>query len=448
MAGGARAPALALLVALTLAGPVPAVRAQTPVEPAPPAWAQTLDLGAQAFEAAYLILSRQHLRALPPRDLLQAAVNGLNLFLRDRGMAYIAVPLSGVESRDLPAVREAVARVGMRLGTPALALDAGHAAIEGMIRALEDPFTRLLHPTAGRQVQPAGYGGVGVVLDLTVHPPVVTQVTEGGPAQRAGVRRGDIVMEVDGRSTVGMPPQDVVRRLRGLPGTTVTIRLRRGGHDVVVTLVRELIGVTLTTYRRIETVGYMRLREFEQGAGEEAAAVLAELMRAPLTGVILDLRGNPGGYVEEAVRVASLFLAPGSLVTTLVDRRGDRTRYPAVPMPVRWSGPVVVLVDRESASAAEMVAGALQDAGAPVVGVRTFGKGTVQVTRRLPGGSVLRLSVARYLTPHGTLVDGVGIQPGIEAEAAGGAIGSDDDRALLAALQLLGARAMGMQAAA
>ncbi|MDR7449419.1 MAG: hypothetical protein QN197_09510, partial [Armatimonadota bacterium] len=126
MAGGALAQALALLVALTLAGPAPAVRAQTPVEPAPPAWAQTLDLGAQAFEAAYLILSRQHLRILPPRDLLQAAVNGLNLFLRDRGMAYIAVTLSGVESRDLPAVREAVARVGMRLGTPALALDAGH----------------------------------------------------------------------------------------------------------------------------------------------------------------------------------------------------------------------------------------------------------------------------------------------------------------------------------
>lgn len=399
--------------------------------------AQTLSTGAEAFEAAYLFIIQEHLRPAPSRELLQGAVAGLAAYLRGRGLLPQTIVLKGPETQDLVTVRDAIAGAGRRLGTAASARDAGYAAIDGMVQVLGDPHTRLVLPTQGRSAPPpAGYSGVGVVLDLTVHPPVVTQVLDGSPAHRAGLRTGDIVMEIDGRPTVGMPPQEVATRLRGLPGTTVVVRLRRGPADVVVTLVREIIGLQQTSFRRIGGVGYVRLAEFDGGAAEEVTAVVAELHRQGVRGIILDLRRNPGGYLDETVAVASIFLSQG-LVATLVIRTGERTRLSATPGGFKFSGPVAVLVDRQTASAAEMLAGALQDAGHAVVGVRTFGKGTAQVIRRLPGGAVLQLTVAQYLTPNGTVVDGRGIQPLIEAEAEEGTVGTDEDRVLLAALQWL-----------
>ncbi len=405
-----------------------------------PAVAQSGHVGADAFEAAYLFITREYLRPVVPRDLLQGAVAGLAAYLRDRGLPPQPVMLSGQDGRDLEAVRVAVLAVGRRLGSAAAERDAGYAAIDGMLRVLGDPFTRLLLPGSGRgEVRPGGYSGVGVVLDLEVRPPMVVEVMEGGPAQRAGLRRGDLIMEIDGRSTITMPPQEVVGRLRGLPGTSVVVRVRRSGGELTVTLVRELIGLRQTAFRLWGAVGYLRLEEFGAGAGEEVTAVVAELQRRGAHGLILDLRGNPGGFLDEAVAVASVFLPQGT-ATTLVGRDGRRTRLDASAGGFKFTGPLVVLVDRRTASAAEMVAGALQDAGRPVVGTRTFGKGTVQELRGLPGGAVLQLTVAQYLTPGGTPVDGRGIVPQVEAEADEATFGTDDDRVIQTARRWLEAR--------
>ncbi len=411
------------------------------VMPALPAAAQTQDIGPDSFEAAYLFVVREYLRPVASRDLLQGALVGLAEHLRARGLPVPRVTLAGQEARDVEAVREAIAGVGRRLGTASGSRDAAFAAIRGMLQPLGDPFTRLVLPTAGpRDSRPSGYSGVGVTLDLEVHPPVVVEVLEGSPAQRAGVRIGDIVMEIDGKSTITMPPQEVIARLRGLPGSPVVVRLRRGGGELTLTLVREIIGLRRTSFRLIGTLGYLRLEDFDEGAGEEVTAVVAELRREGARGLVFDLRGNPGGYLDESVTIASLFLPRGT-VTTLVGRNGQRRSLPVTETGFKFSGPVVVLVDRRTASAAEMVAGALQDAGAPVMGTRSYGKGTVQELRRLPGGAALMLTVAQYLTPHGTLVDGRGIQPSVEVETEEGTLGTSADRALQMAVQWLEGRA-------
>jgi len=409
---------------------------------AAPASSQSLDVGADAFEAAYLFVQKDHLRAVPARELLAGGVAGLRDYLRTRGLAAVPVALTGSEPRDLAAVRDAITAAGRRVGTGAAARDAGYAAIEGMLKAVGDPFTRLLVPSPGttrRESRPAGYSGVGIILDLEVHPPVVVEVIDETPAQRAGLRRGDILMEIDGRATVTMPPQEVVARLRGLPGTSVVVRVRRGGGEFTVTLVREIITLGQTSFRRVGSAGYLKLESFDEGVGGEVLAVVAELQRQGARGIILDLRGNPGGLLEEAVAVASAFLPRGALAT-LVDRTGKRTMVALTTGGFKFTGPVAVLIDRQSASAAEMVAGALADAGHAVVGSRSYGKGTVQVLRRLPGGGILQVTVAQYLTPHGSVVDGRGIAPTIEAEPGDAALGSDEDRVVQAALRWLESR--------
>jgi carboxyl-terminal processing protease len=421
-----------LLVSLLACGPLAA-----------PASAQSIEVGADAFEAAFLFVQKEALRAVPSRDLLAGGTAGLADYLRTRGFPTIPVVLTGTDPHDLAALRDAIITAGRRGGSAAAARDAGYAAIDGMLKVVGDPFTRLLVPVgssgARRESRPAGYSGVGIVLDLEVHPPVVVEIIDDTPAQRAGLRRGDILMEIDGRSTVSMPPQEVVARLRGLPGTSVAMRLRRGGGEFTLTLVREIIALGKTSFRRIGSVGYVKLGSFDEGVGEELLAVVAELQRQGARGLVLDLRGNPGGLIDEAVAVASIFLPRGAL-TTLVDRNGKRTMIAVTTTGFKFTGPVAVLVDQKTASAAEMVAGALAEAGHAVIGSRSYGKGTVQVLRRLPGGAILQVTVAQYLTPGGAIVEGRGIAPTIEAEPGDAAAGSDEDRVLQAALRWLESR--------
>lgn len=408
----------------------------------PPALAQIPEpvLAADAFESAFLTLSRQHLKAPPSQDLLQAAVGGLSQFLRDRGFVPPAVTLSGLETRDVTSIRDAILRIAARM--PSLSpYELAYASIDGMVRSIGDPFTRLVHPTLGPPIRrsPPGYSGIGIILQTDAHPPVVAEVFDGGPAGRAGVRPGDVIVEIDGQPTAAMPIQEVINRLRGLPGTSVTLRIRRGESDLVVTITREVIGLRHVTYRRIDVVGYVRLTDFGEGAGDEVTAAVAEMQREGARAIVLDIRGNPGGFVDEAVRVASIFLR-GGVVTMLVNRAGERTTYRVNTNGYKFPGPVAVLVDRDSASASEIVAGALLDGGHGIIGSRTYGKGTVQVSRRLPGGAILRVTVAQYLTPNGATVDGQGIHPSLEVASAG-TFGTPDDRVLQAAVDWLTTRA-------
>ncbi|MFF5705381.1 S41 family peptidase [Streptomyces sp. NPDC012794] len=240
----------------------------------------------------------------------------------------------------------------------------------------------------------------------------VERVQPDGPADRAGLRAGDRLLSVDGRSVTGLAVADVVALLRGEAGTEVVLGLSRDGADRTVTVRREQLRTEPVTVRRLAGgITLIKVTSFTRGSGERVRAAVREA--PPGDGLMLDLRGNPGGLVTEAVTAASAFL-DGGLVTTYDVRGSERALY-ADPGG-DTARPLVALVDGGTMSAAELVAGALQDRGRAVtVGTRTFGKGSVQMPTELPGGAVAELTVGTYRTPAGRSLDGGGITPDLPA---------------------------------
>ncbi len=319
-------------------------------------------------------------------------------------------------NRDEPSARGVLDEAANQIVASALkpvdrrALDA--AAIQAMLGAVGDPWGGWADaPIAGT---PGGYVGVGLWLRRTGTALLVAQVAAGSAADRAGVRTGDELRAVDDRSSRELAASDVAASLRGPVGSAAVVILRRGATIRSITLVRAPVqDAGVTTTMAAPGVGRIAVPAFSAGVGRSVRAAVARLRAGHATGALLDLRGDPGGLLSEAVETASVFLDSGQVVTySRRDRRPQR-------LDVEGHGdtrmPVVVLVDGGTASAAEVVAGALQDRGrAVVVGSRTFGKGSVQEPHRLPDGSSLALTVARYVLPSGRSVEGVGLEPDIE----------------------------------
>lgn len=304
-----------------------------------------------------------------------------------------------------------------------------YGAIRGMVRTL-DPHSDYLDPEEFRVLASdtrGRFGGVGVEIDVRDGWLTVSAVFPDGPAQRAGVRVGDRFVSIDGVRARDMPIEEAVRRMRGEPGTQVHVALRRSDDAPAVeaTLTREIISVDAIEARLLEDgTLYVRLRIFQETTTNELSDVLDEAMestrgRGGLRGVLLDMRDNPGGLLDQAISVADEFLEQGDIVST----RGRGGRELSVAA-ARKSGtrpdwPMVVLVNGYTASAAEIVAGALHDHGrALIVGTRTFGKGSVQNIIELPDASALKLTVARYYTPRGRSIQAEGIEPDVVIEQA------------------------------
>lgn len=293
------------------------------------------------------------------------------------------------------------------------ALDA--AAIKAMLNAAGDQWGSWGDGVAGN----GAYAGVGLWLRLAGTDLVVSQVAGGSPADEAGIQAGDLLREVDSRATRGLAPAEVASALRGRTGTTVSLLLLRGETARSLALTRAAVAaLEVTTSVLDRRVGRIVVPAFNRGTGHRVRDAVEELRGKGVTGIVLDLRGDPGGLLSEAVETASAFLDGGHVVTYA--RRDE----PAQRLEAVGTGdtrtPLVVLVDGSTASAAEVVAGALQDRGrAVVVGSRTFGKGSVQEPRHLSDGSALALTVATYSLPSGRSVEGVGIEPDIEVGSDG-----------------------------
>lgn len=296
------------------------------------------------------------------------------------------------------------------------------AAIEGMLRAAGDPWGTWSSDAAGAS-RSRDYAGVGVWLRAGERGQVVVaQVSAGSPAAKAALLAGDVVRAVGDRTTAGMTVPAVASALRGREGSVVRVVVARGTTLRTVSLRRAAVvaaGVTVAleaTSAGGPLVGRITVPSFTRGVGAEVRAALAGLREQRAAGVVLDLRGDPGGLLDEAVQTASAFL-DGGLVVSYVRRDGHEHRLEASPGGDTRT-PVVVLVDGGTASAAEVVAGALQDRDrAVLVGSRTYGKGTVQEPRTLSDGTSLELTVARYTTPRGRSLEGVGLEPDIEIPA-------------------------------
>lgn len=319
-------------------------------------------------------------------------------------------------------------------------------AVRGMVQAVNDPYTVFMPPEENKEFRDALNGeleGIGAQLALREEKIVVIAPLKGSPAERAGLRSGDIIREVDGVATEGQPLPAVVHRIRGKKGTSVTLLIERPKTDAAITLtiVREEIRVPSVESRLEEredgTVAVVVINQFGGETIPEMGRALKGLEGNKLRGMILDLRGNGGGYLEGAVDMTSLFLQKGKVVTVQGRGKDPQVHYvdgrPALP-----DLPLVVLIDQGTASASEIVAGALQDhARANIIGMKSFGKGTVQEVVDLPGGSSLRVTTARWLTPSGRDLGKEGVSPDIVVERTPEQIENEQDPQLDAALERL-----------
>ena len=299
-----------------------------------------------------------------------------------------------------------------------------YEAIRGMLASLDDPYTRFLDPKEFKEMQIDTSGelmGVGIQLSLDKETKelIVVSPIEGTPASRAGVQPQDVIVTIDGKTTKGMTTEDAVKLIRGPEGSKVTLGLRRKGTILDVPLTRARIEIhavksALNTAPSGSKVGYIRLKQFNANASREMRDAIRSLEEKGADGYVLDLRSNPGGLLEASIDIARQWLNEGTIVSTRT-REGIRDVRRATGSAVTEK-PMVVLIDQGSASASEILSGALKENNrAQLVGQKTFGKGLVQAVRGLADGSGMTVTIAKYLTPKGTDIHKNGIQPDVVA---------------------------------
>jgi carboxyl-terminal processing protease len=300
-----------------------------------------------------------------------------------------------------------------------------YEAIRGMLGSLDDPYTRFLDPREYKEMQIDTSGelsGVGIQLSLDKETKelVVVSPIEGSPASRAGVQPKDVIVAIDGKPTKGMSTEDAVKLIRGKAGTTVNLSLRRKGQVLEQPLTRELIELHAVNSQVNTTpdgvkVGYIRLKQFNANASKDMRAALQDLEGKGVQGYVLDLRSNPGGLLMASIEIARQWLNEGVIVSTKTrDGIQDVKRATGRALTTK---PLVVLVNEGSASASEILSGALQDnKRALLVGQKTFGKGLVQSVRPLSDGSGMTVTIAKYLTPSNRDIHKHGIDPDISVK--------------------------------
>lgn len=314
-------------------------------------------------------------------------------------------------------IDEAAERIASDAARPVSRRELERAAVEGMLKALGDRWSSYYQPSQFTSFQEAlegRYTGVGLwVKEGYAGGVEVASVQPGSPAAAAGLGGGDGLLEVDGRPVAGMSIARVVEALRGRDGSAVSVTVLDGAAPRTVVLERTRLTTDDVLVERL-TNGVTRIRvvSFTRGVGRQVRGALVGGATDPSAGVVLDLRNNPGGLLTEAVEVASAFLDGGPVVS--YERRGEGTHRLDALGAGDTTTPVVVLVDGATASAAEVVAAALQDRNrAVIVGARTYGKGSVQESARLPNGGAIELTVGRYRTPAGRTIEGVGVEPDV-----------------------------------
>jgi len=295
-------------------------------------------------------------------------------------------------------------------------------AISGVVRALEDPYSDYLGASDWQDfvIRARGnYSGVGLTIGVKDKYVTVIAPVKGSPAEKAGIKAGDRIIKVDGKDMYDVPSDKAADAIRGAAGTQVILTIVPEGSDQPkdYVLTRENIVLPTVESNMIgDDIGYIQISQFGEGCSSETAKAVEQFKANGAKGIILDLRGNPGGLLDEAVDVAQLFVPEGP-VLSVVDREGKRDVK--VSQSNGLGLPLVVLVDGGSASASEIVAGAIQDRRTgTLVGTTTFGKGSVQTLLNLRDGSGLRLTTAKYLTPSGRSIHGLGIDPDIVVKPA------------------------------
>ena len=297
-------------------------------------------------------------------------------------------------------------------------------AIKGMVEALDDPYTSYLDAETyqlGLSSLEGKFEGIGAQVAVKDEQLMIIAPIADSPAARAGIKAGDLILEIDGMPTSEMSLAEAVLRIRGPKGTPVVLLVLHQGETEpeAIEIVRAEIELSSVRFEMRGDIVYINITYFSERTNEELSPLLQSITEGAATGIILDLRSNPGGALEAVVDVASRFLKEG-VVVNVVDNQGKRTALSAKPGEIATDLPLVILVDSYSASGSEVLAGALQDYGrATVAGARTYGKGSVNIMRQLKDGSGLYITTARWLTPNGRLIEGEGLYPDYELELDG-----------------------------
>lgn len=297
-----------------------------------------------------------------------------------------------------------------------------YGALKGLLSSL-DPYSQFLDPEAYNEIRvetEGKFGGIGV--EITFRDGILTVISpvDGTPAEQAGILAGDKIVRIDGKSTRDMALDDAVKVLRGKAGVPVKLTVLREGEGKLLEFVLSRAIIKVKSVKDAQVfrggIGYIRLSEFQENTPRDLRAALKKLEEQNIKGLILDLRNNPGGLLSVAVEVAEEFIPQGEMVVYTKGRTAEQEmRFLSEGVREKKAYPIVVLVNHGSASAAEIVAGALRDHDlAVLMGTKTFGKGSVQTVIPMRDGSAIRLTTAKYFTPSGDLIHGIGIEPNIE----------------------------------
>ena len=294
-------------------------------------------------------------------------------------------------------------------------------AISGMVKTLDDPHSIYLDPKMYelmRSHTEGSFGGVGIVMGFKDNKITVISVMEGTPSEAAGIKTGDEIIAVDGVPTSEIEPEEVVLHIRGEIGTDVTLKIHRAGEEDRDYVVRRATIQVHTVAGQMlpdtDGIGYIRIASFSEHTADEFKDAYRALEKDGVKGMIIDLRENPGGLVTSCVAIANMVVPKGPVVS-VVQKDGRREEYKSDLSEEKY--PLVVLIDGNSASASEILAGALQDTGAAtIVGETSYGKGSVQVILPLYDDDALKLTIAKYYTPSGRSIDGTGIEPDVRVE--------------------------------
>ncbi|GAB4249965.1 MAG: S41 family peptidase [Deferrisoma sp.] len=347
------------------------------------------------------------------------------------GVLWARPPEVAPEERDelyqrLRVLAEAMDVVQRNYVEPVKPEDLVYGAVEGIVARL-DPHSSFMTPDMFQEMQvetEGAFGGLGIEITVKDGRLTVVSPIEDTPAAAAGIQAGDVIVMIEGEPTEGMDLMEAVRRMRGPKGTRITIHILREGWDKpkAFTLTRDIIRIKSVKARRVDGVGVVRITQFQQATHREVAEALEGLRDDPsLYGLVLDLRNNPGGLLDQAVKVADLFLTGGTVVSTKGRDPEQEVVYTARDDGTEPKLPLVVLVNGGTASASEIVAGALQDhRRGLILGERTFGKGSVQTILPLSDGSGLRITTALYYTPSGRTIQARGIEPDVKVAAGPG----------------------------
>ena len=296
--------------------------------------------------------------------------------------------------------------------------DLVQGAIRGMLSTL-DPHSAYMTPDMYKEMQvetKGEFGGVGIQIGVKENRLAVIAPIEGTPAYRAGIKSGDFIIKVNDETTKDLTLMDAVQKMRGPKGSKINLTIQRDGtpDPLQFTLVRDIIKIESVKSKVLDNIGYVRLTQFQESTGRDLSKVLKQFKDQKLQSTILDLRNNPGGLLTSAVEVSEQFLPGGKLVVYTKGRESKKDEWIAKGKDQMDDSPMIILVNEGSASASEIVAGALQDYGrAVIVGTTSFGKGSVQTILPLGDGSGLRLTTAKYYTPKGRSIQSTGITPDI-----------------------------------